>query len=105
MVKYGVGFFDFDDFDPIGSKIDFLRYQVTHNQNKFPYQIHHQEHDASIEKCSRRPLVVEFYASISLKSTFSVFLDIKLHTTETTFHTISTTRNTMQVSKSALGNP
>ena len=48
MVKYGVGFFD---FDPIGLKIDFLRYQVTHNQNKFPYQIHHQEHDASVKKC------------------------------------------------------
>ena len=46
--KYGVGFFDFDDFDPIGSKIDFLRYHVTHDQNNFSYQIHHQEHDASI---------------------------------------------------------
>ena len=46
-------------FHVIVEFFDSFIYQVTDNQNNFSYYIYHQEVDASVKKCSLRPLVAE----------------------------------------------
>ena len=48
----------------------FFKYQVTNNQNNFPYYIRHQEVDESVKKCPHRPLVAVIWPKIASKSSF-----------------------------------